>query len=97
MNTYVQSGDVTSHGNDVVAISDKLAEGVRNGRNLGVTELGLATAEAFGAFRDAWLAHGEKLGLDLNDNGANMIKADKEHQANEDYITRGYEATWPAK
>ena len=97
MNTYVQSGDVTSHGNDVIAISDSLAEGVQKGRSLGIAHNGLMTAQAFNVFRDDWLGYGEKLGLDLSDSGANVIKADNEHDANETHITRGYEATWPAK
>ncbi|MGH8792923.1 MAG: hypothetical protein ACRDXX_09785 [Stackebrandtia sp.] len=95
MNLHVQPGDVTSRGNAVSGIAEDLSEGTRKGRSLEITAPGLATAQAFQAYRDTWLGEGERLSLDLEDTGAGVVESDRAHVNNEDLIERGYEAINP--
>ena len=91
----VDTGDVTTHGKDVMNIGEVLATGTQQGRAIEIAIPGLATAAAFTNYLNAWLDEGQRLSTHLDESGVNVVKADVDHMANEEALSDGYNAIRP--
>lgn len=95
MNFHAAPVDIDGHGRNVSDIGQDISDGTRRGRSLSMGLPGLATGPAFDAYRDAWLGQGDKISINLDDAGAGTQSSGTDHEANEQAITRGYEAIHP--
>lgn len=94
---YADTMGIADRGNAVTGISEELDEVCRRGRSLEIPSPGLVTGPAFTNFREAWLGEGQAVSLDLDQVGSDVTSSSNEHEANEHWQHRGYQAVRPVE